>query len=413
MINDSDGLLDESNICSYPEYMALLDDLLARADVLGADAQLDLCAESGRPMPDGDGSARGLVRAERRYRHGDVTRHITTAQGPRGPMKQLRVLQTNACAKDCFYCPFRAGRGHRREAYSPEELARLADALHRAGAIEGLFVSSGVVGHADYSMAQLVETAEILRARHGFDGYVHLKLMPAASDAAVEAALRVADRVSINLEAPNPSRLARLTSTKDLGADLLAPLRRVKRLLTSARRRVSRTTQFVVGAAGESDREILETTVPLYRQLGLSRVYYSAFSPVPDTPLESAPAEDPLRERRLYQADFLVRDYGFDLDELPLAQDDGRLPLGIDPKLAFAQAQPELFPVEVNSATRWQLLRVPGIGPRGVVRILRERRAGRLRDPGQLRRMGCAPRALDWVTVDGRAAARQLTLPQL
>jgi predicted DNA-binding helix-hairpin-helix protein len=391
--------------------MATLDDLLARADVLGADAQLDLCTDAGRPLPDGDGSSAGIQAAERRYRHGDITRHITTAQGRRGPVKQLRVLQTNACAKDCYYCPFRAGRGHRREAYSPEELARLTDTLYRAGAIQGLFVSSGVVGHADHSMQQLVDTAEILRGRHGYRGFLHLKLMPAASDAAVERALAVADRVSINLEAPNPARLARLTSTKDLGGDLLAPLRRVKRMLAGARRAVSRTTQFVVGAAGESDREILETTAPLYRQLGLARVYYSAFRPVPDTPLESAPPEDPLRERRLYQADFLLRDYGFGLEELPLSGADGRLPLATDPKLAFARARPDLFPVEVNTADRWQLLRVPGIGPRGAARILRARRTGTIREAWQMRRMGCARAALEWVTLDGRSPARQLALP--
>lgn len=396
-------------------------DLADRAAVLAGDAQFDLCADHGRPAPDGDASAGALARAERRYRHGDVTRHIMRISGPKGPTTQLRVLQTNACAKDCFYCPFRAGRNFRREAFTPEELAGLTDGLHRAGRINSLFLSSGVVGQADHSMGQIVATGEILRRKYAYTGYLHLKMMPGASDAAIEAAVAVADRVSVNLEAPTAKHLARLTSTKDLAADLLAPLRRVKRIVDSRRLRrrnavtgreepvkVSRTTQFVVGPAGETDRELLGVTQTLYRDLGLSRVYYSAFRPIPDTPLDGRPPEDPRRERRLYQADFLLRDYGWDADELPMAGD--RLDLDADPKLAWARAHPDRFPVEVNRAERESLLRVPGIGPVAAEAILVARRAGRLRSPDQLARLGVDARSLPWVTVDGRWAARQLAL---
>lgn len=395
-----------------------LDDRLA---LLAGEAQYDLCTTHGRPAPDGDGSPSGLARAERRYRHGDVTRHILRISGPRGPTTQLRVLQTNACAKDCFYCPFRAGRNFRREAFTPDELARLTDGLHRAGRIQALFLSSGVVGHDDHSMAQIVATGEILRRRYRYRGYLHLKMMPGASDAAIEAALGVADRVSVNLEAPTAAHLARLTSTKDLAADLLAPLRRVKRILDARRIRrrnpatgrdepvrVSRSTQFVVGPAGETDRDLLGVTQRLYRELGLSRVYYSAFRPVPDTPLDGQPPEDPRRERRLYQADFLVRDYGWSADELPMADD--RLDLDADPKLSWARAHREAFPVEVNRADRHELLRVPGIGPAAADAILAARRAARLRSPDQLAKLGVAGRALPWLTVDGRRAAVQLAL---
>ncbi len=346
--------------------------------------------------------------AERRFRHGDVLKHISILQGPKGPVPVLKTLQTNACAKDCFYCPFRAGREFRREAFSSEELARLVHEMHGAGLIRGMFLSSGVVGHDDHSMAQIVATGEILRKRYAYPGYIHLKLMPAASDSAIEAALKVADRVSINLEAPNAERLAKLTTTKRLGPDLLDPLRRVKRVLEAAGRFVGRTTQFVVGAAGESDAEILETTRSAYRDLGLSRVYYSAFKPVSDTPLEGHPAENPLRERRLYQADFLLRDYAFDLDDLPLAT--GRLPLGIDPKMAWAIARPDLYPVEVNRAGRWELIRVPGIGPTVAARIIRERRRAKIRGEVDLRRLGVAARALEWISIDGRRPARQMEL---
>jgi len=388
-------------------------DILERADLLGHDAQFDLCTREGRPAPDGDGSGAGLARAERRYRHGDIRRHISLVQHPRhGPMPVLKMLQTNACAKDCFYCPFRAGRSFRREAFTPDELARLTDQLYRARVIRGLFLSSGVVGHGDYSMERIVATAEILRHRLRFDGYLHLKLMPAASDAAVERAIALADRVSANLEAPNPVRLARLTTTKDLNADLVAPLRRVARLAAARGRSVSRTTQFVVGAAGESDAEILGTTDRLYREVGLARAYFSAFRPVPDTPLDGLPAEDPARERRLYQADFLLRQYRFTLADLPLDAGGG-LPRDVDPKLAWARAHPERFPVEVNRAGRETLLRVPGLGPRAVERILAARRARAIRDVSHLQALGIhARRVAAWVTLDGRMAPRQLALPE-
>ena len=385
-----------------------------KLNILGPGAQLDLCQQSDRPMPDGDGSAPGLARAEQRYHHGDVRRHITTAQHPgRGPIPVLRVLQTNACAKDCFYCPFRAGRSFRREAYRPEELARLTDELHRAGLIQGLFLSSGVVGHQDHSMGQIVATAEILRRRLGYTGFLHLKLMPGASEAAVEAAVRLADRISVNLEAPNAARLARLTGTKDINQDLVAPLRRAARIIDRLGRRVSKVTQFVVGAAGESDAEILDTTDRLYREVGLSRSYFSAFRPVPDTPLDGQPAEDPRRQHRLYQADFLMRQYGFSRADIPL-DGGGNLSRGVDPKLAYARRHRDSFPLEVNRADREQLLRVPGLGPRAVEAILRARRAGPVRDAAQLRGLGIdAKRALPWLLLDGRAAPRQLTLAGL
>ena len=366
-----------------------------KLNILGEAAQYDVCAAAGRPMPDGR----------------DITRHIvcvTRRDGRRMPV--LKVLQTNACIKDCYYCPFRAGRRFRRAAFKPEELARLVAQLHRAGIVQGLFLSSGVVGKDDHTMAQMIATAEILRRKYDFKGYLHLKIMPGASDAAIEAALRLADRVSVNLEAPNPERLARLTSTKDLQRDLLAPLRRVQELAAQTRRQVSRTTQFVVGAADETDREILTTVDQLYRHLGVARAYYSAFRPVPDTPLESRPPENLRRQDRLYQADALLRWYGFEPAELPLDA-AGNLPLDEDPKTAWARRHPERFPVEVNTAEREELLRVPGIGPVAAERILRWRRRGAFRDLADLRKTGAiAERAAPYITLAGRRPPVQLPL---
>lgn len=369
-------------------------DMQDKLGVLGEAAQYDLCSTAGRPMPAGK----------------DITRYISHVQPSHGrPMPVLKVLQTNACAKDCYYCPFRAGRRFRRETFKPEELADLTAQMYRTRIIKGLFLSSGVVGKDDYSMGQIITTAEILRQKYEFDGYLHLKIMPAASDAAIEAALSLADRVSVNLEAPNAERLARLTSTKEINRDLIAPLRRVKRLLDQTGQRVSRTTQFVVGAAGESDREILATVHQLYREIGLARAYYSAFRPVSDTPLDGLPAENPRRQDRLYQADALIRLYNFDVDDIGL-DESGSLSLSEDPKLVWARRHPEQFPVEVNTASRTTLLRVPGIGPISADRIINWRRQGKFRNLGDLRRAGAiADRAAPFIMLDGRRPATQFS----
>jgi len=341
----------------------------------------------------------------------EVARWITPLVRADGrPIPVLKILLTNACENDCYYCGTRAGRDFRRTAFQPDELARLFDQLHRASAVQGLFLSSGVVGRGDYTQERLVATAEILRSRYGFRGYIHLKLMPHAGPAAVEQAMRLANRVSVNLEAPTPERLARLSRAKDLDADLLAPLRVAKAIAEERGLRVSRTTQFVVGAAGESDRELLLRSQELYRELGLARVYYSAFRPVPDTPLENLPPTPPIRQHRLYQADFLLRQYGFSADELPF-DEHGNLPADQDPKLLWALRHPERFPVEVNRAGRHELLRVPGIGPRSAERILAARRQGRLRSLRALSVLGVdTRRAAPFVLLEGRRPPRQLEL---
>lgn len=340
----------------------------------------------------------------------DVERSITAVAGPGGrPMKLLKVLQSNACARNCRYCGTRRGRDFRRGAYSPDELARLFIQLHRAGCVEGLFLSSAIVGRSEYTMEQIVATAEILRQRYRFSGYVHLKIMPAASDAAIERAMALANRVSVNLEAPNPRRLAHLAPEKAFEHDLLVPLRRVKALADAQGRYMSQTTQFVVGPAGESDRELLATTERLYREIGLARVYYSAFRPVPDTPLENHPRTPPKRQDRLYQADFLLRDYGFTADELIFGE-EGLLPSQDDPKTLWALAHPEFFPIAVNRAGRYLLLRVPGIGPRSAERIVNGRRRGKLLSLRDLRQMGTnVRRAAPFVLLDGQRAPTQLS----
>jgi putative DNA modification/repair radical SAM protein len=371
-------------------------DTLEKVEVLGQSAQYDLCGECGSASRVRD----------------DIGRWIYPAALPDGKtVKLLKILQSNACQKDCLYCPTRRGRDFRRIAFLPEELARLFDELHRRRLVQGLFLSSAVCGDADRTMGRIIATAEILRTRYEFRGYIHLKIMPGASPAAVERALELATRVSVNLEAPNQERLSRLAPGKDFEAELLAPMRRAREI---AQERglapAGMTTQFVVGPAGESDQELLSTTQRLYRELDLARIYYSAFQPVPDTPLENHPSTPPLREHRLYQSDFLFRKYGFALDEL-IFDAQGNLPTDTDPKTLWAVRHPERFPVEVNRASKEELLRVPGIGPRSAARIVRLRHQGRFRSLGDLRQIGVVTRwAAPFVLLDGRRPPIQLSL---
>lgn len=337
------------------------------------------------------------------------------AGGKRVPL--LKTLLTSACERNCYYCPFRAGRRYRRATFTPEEMAATFIQMHETGMVEGLFLSSGIVGGGIRTQDSLIATAEILREKAGYRGYLHLKIMPGAERAQVERTMELADRVSINLEAPTAGRLAQLAPRKEFHQELLRPLLWVEdvRRTRSARsawnhRWPSSTTQFVAGGAGESDLELLSATEYLYREARVRRAYYSAFRPIVDTPLENMPAENPLRERRLYQASFLLREYGFDLEELPFTP-DGNLPVRKDPKLAWAEQFLRDAPVELNRADRHQLLRVPGIGPKSAERILAARRHRTLRDVTDLQRLGVnAKRTAPYVLLDGTRPPRQLSL---
>jgi predicted DNA-binding helix-hairpin-helix protein len=340
---------------------------------------------------------------------------IYQAAGPGGRrFPLLKAMLTTACERDCLYCAFRAGRNMRRATFKPEEMARAFDDMHRAGLVQGLFLSTGIFAGGANTQNKLLDTAEILRRRLGFRGYLHLKVMPGVERGQVERAMELADRVSINLEAPNAARLKRLAPNKDFDDELLAPLQWMEAIRTAASagrgHQASSATQFVVGAAGESDLELLATTERLYRQAGVTRAFFSAFDPLPDTPLENLPPENPRREHRLYQASYLLRDYEFDLEEMPF-DSDGRLPLHRDPKLAWAEESLASAPVEVNQAPPEQLRRVPGIGLRSTERILKARKVCRLRQVEQLRALGIlAERAAPFILLDGRRPPYQTTM---
>jgi predicted DNA-binding helix-hairpin-helix protein len=341
----------------------------------------------------------------------DIRGCIANLTTPTGKIAVLKAMVTTTCEQDCAYCPFRAGRDMRRVTFKPDELAAAFDQVRRAGLVRGLFLSSSVAGGGPRTQDKLIETVEIVRRRYGFAGYVHLKIMPGAEYDQVRRAMQIADRVSVNLEAPNGQRLAGLCPHKDFEQDLLERLGWAERIRREEGLRASSTTQFVVGAADESDVELLSITAYLYSRLGLRRAYYSAFSPVPDTPLENLSPESPLRQHRLYQSSFLLRDYGFDVEELSF-EPTGNLPLDVDPKLAWARDHLTEAPVDVNSATRRELLRVPGIGPRGADAILRARQIGRLRDISDLRGLGVrgVDRVAPFILVGGRRPPRQLPL---
>jgi predicted DNA-binding helix-hairpin-helix protein len=343
---------------------------------------------------------------------------VHPAQMPGGKqIMLLKTLLTSACERDCFYCPFRAGRDFRRATFKPSEFAQLFMGLVSSRAAEGIFLSSGIAGGGIRTQDQLLDTADILRNKLGFTGYIHLKIMPGAEKAQVERAMQLANRVSVNLESPNTERLARLAPHKVFLEELLRPLRWVEEIRRSTPpvkawngRWPSTVTQFVAGGADESDLELLTTTSWLNKNVGLKRAYFSAFHPIPDTPLENKAAVDPVREQRLYQASFLLRDYGFDLEELPFTS-AGNLPLPADPKLAWAQLNLAEKPVEINKAARRDLLRVPGIGPKGADAILAARCTGRLRELSTLKKLGVlAERAAPFVLLDGQRANYQISL---
>ncbi len=341
----------------------------------------------------------------------DLSGCVTHVTAGSRKMPVLKALTTTACERDCFYCPFRAGRSSmRRITFSPDDMAQGFMALHRAGVVEGLFLSSGVIRGGVTTQDSILDTGAILREKYGYSGYIHLKIMPGAERDQVRQAMELADRVSINLEAPNARRLEVIAPGKNFDDELLARLRWVTDLRreSEGRLRASSTTEFVVGPAGERDLEILSMTDVLYRQLGLARAYFSAFRPVMDTPLDNLPATDSLRQLRLYQASFLLRDYGFDLEELPFVG-EGDLPLQIDPKRAWADQHLAQTPLELHTASRRELMRVPGIGATSADRIIAARRKGRLHDLADLRAVGVVNvnRMALYVLLDGRRPVEQ------
>ena len=355
-------------------------DTFQKLDLLAQDSQYDLACACG--TSDKDRRRRGL--------DGRWLYPVPLASGGHGIL--FKSLISNTCQNDCRYCPLRGGSNVQRCALTPDETANAFLEINRRRNLLGLFLSSGVTGTGDQAMQRLIDAAAILRKRHRYRGYIHLKIIPGASTAAIDEALRLSSAVSLNVETPGAGHFQKLSHTKDYLRDIIAPLKYIAQQTGRGmpRSRVKCSTQFIVGASDETDREIVQYMGGIYDRLHFQRVYFSAYQPVgaidfagePDTP-ETRHARL-TREHRLYQVDFLMRRYGFASAEMEFTS-GGNLDLAMDPKEMWAVRHPEFFPVRINTADEEALLRVPGLGPTMVKRVLETRRIRGLSDLGGLR----------------------------
>lgn len=387
-------------------------DLQSKLRILADAAKYDAsCASSGTTKRDSRGGGLGSTDGN----------GICHSYAPDGRcISLLKILLTNFCIYDCHYCINRISSNVARARFSVEEIVQLTLEFYKRNYIEGLFLSSGIIRDPDYTMGQLVSVGRELRKTHDFRGYIHLKTIPDASPELIEEAGRYADRVSVNIELASEDSLKRLAPEKDVQS--------IKRSMATLREHIDeareeraapkfapagQSTQIIVGADSTNDRTILERSSVLYSAYRMRRVYYSAFSPIPDAsrllPLQRAPL---MREHRLYQADWLLRFYGFTSEEITVSS-DGMLDLDVDPKLAWALAHREQFPVDINTASREQLLRVPGLGRRTVERILEARKVRRIH-ADDLRRLAIPiKRVLPFIKVPGSTAAKRLDSTQI
>ena len=372
-------------------------DTTTKLSILADAAKYDAsCASSGSKGRRAD--PRGIGRTE-----GMGICHSYTPDGR--CVSLLKLLLTNYCVYDCGYCINRRSSGVRRARFTPEEVVRLTLEFYRRNYIEGLFLSSGIIRGPDYTMEQLVEVARALRREHGFGGYIHLKTIPNASPDLIREAGRYADRLSINLELPRQSDLDALAPDKEL-VQITRAMGVIRDGITEAEEPkapafspAGQATQMIVGATDASDATILEASASLYARERLRRVYFSAFSPIPDADPGLPPMAPPLlREHRLYQADWLIRFYGFGVRELTTPEAPN-LALEMDPKLEWALRNRDRFPMDINRAERTELLRIPGIGIRNVGRIVAMRRWRRLRVDDLARLRVTLGRALPFVVL--------------
>src|SRR3989454_12075664 len=324
------------------------------------------------------------------YQSRSLEECITNVSTPTGKRKLLKTMVTTACERNCYYCPFRAGRSKtKRLTFTPDELASGLDTLQQAGKVEGMFLSSGIIKGSVTTQDKIIDTADIVRNRYHYQGYLHLKVMPGIEYEQLYRLMQLADRVSVNLEGPTQERLDALAPKKDFQRELLSMLQLAEQIRrTHPYEKLAGTvTQFVVGAVGDTDQELLSLSNRLYRHYGMTRAYYSDLSSVIQTPFENVPATDPLREHRLYQASFLLRDYGWKVEDLPFLS-DGNMELALDPKRAWAERYLREAPLEIMTARRDQLLRIPGIGPVSANAILKARRQGNLTSLTDLQKLG-------------------------
>src|SRR3990172_3774551 len=349
-------------------------DILEKLKILSADSKHELACACGT----------GRDEHRKRGKDGKWLYPVTLPDG--GYTVLLKTLLSNACSMDCRYCPLRAEKDTRRCTLKPEEAASVFMGYLKRREVSGLFLSSGVMGTPDHTMEKINSVARLLRYKHHFRGYIHLKVIPGASDAAIEDSLSLASAVSLNIEAPGEKRFNLLSDKKDYMKDIIHPIKLLSKLTSKGSRfsRVKCTTQFIVGASDERDSEIIEYMFGLYDRLNFKRVYFSSYQKglgKREIPGERQFLANPqisfVREHRLYQADYLIRRYGFAKNDI-LLDNSGNLRLDKDPKEVWADTHPEHYPVRVNRADREALLKVPGLGPDTVKRILKMRQEQRI-----------------------------------
>lgn len=347
------------------------------------------------------------------------------ANGPKA--KLLRILMTNACSYNCHYCPMRRDRNLPRVVLKPQEVVKIFLESVRRGWASGLFLTTGIPGRPQKVMDDIIEVLATLRERHRYAGYLHTKILAGADETQVARVVALASRVSVNLETPCGETLSPIAPEKSFDQTLVT-LRRARASVVSSQLAerdgkprdallpggiAGMTTQFVIGASSDTDQVTLGRAVQLYREGGLHHAHFSAFRPIRETPLESRRATPAVREHRLYQADNLIRRYRFAPGEIVFGG-DGNLPLSYDPKVAWALAHRDTYPIEVTRASYSQLLRIPGVGPLGARRIVEARRTTTFRSLADLRALGVlTTRAAGFLLVNGRRLATERWREQL
>jgi len=398
--------LKNSNICSIIGDMDSIDKLMTMSLNMPFEA-----AEDVRLTSDSSDCPASIMSLKEKF-------PVTQAHLPNGKtIPLLKTMQTSICENDCNYCCFRSGRDTPRAILSPDELASAIVKLSQAGVAKGVFLSSGITGGGVRTQDRIIATAEILRHKYNYREYIHLKIMPGAEKDQIFRAMQLADRVSINLEGPNEKSLGLLAPHKIFFNQLLEPLRMIEEIRREYLPHLawkgawpSSTTQFVVGAVGETDLDLLQTSVSLHKNFKISRAYFSKFTPVINTPFENLPPLNIWRQCRLYQAFYLLRDYQFDLEDLSFIS-QGYLELEKDPKLSWAEKHLIESPVEINRADYQELIKIPGIGPITAKRICEIRIHDKIREMSSLQKIGIATqRATKFILLDGHRPAYQ---PQL
>jgi predicted DNA-binding helix-hairpin-helix protein len=315
----------------------------------------------------------------------------------------FKVLQSNKCSNNCRYCAMRRDRNIKRVHATPDEMAKAFDMVYKKNLVDGFFLSSGIEGNSQSTMQRMIDTAHIVRDKYKYHGYLHLKIMPGTPEDYIEEAVKLANRISINIESPTETGINALSENKNLKSVFWPTLHTIKKKISlihnqSHFRPPSLTTQFVVGANDENDIEYIKMTNILYQKFNLKRVFFSAFRPVDQTPLENRKAVSTIREHRLYQSDFLMRFYRFKPSEIP-TDEKGFLDETRDPKLAWAQTHPEKFPINLNNAEYWTLLKVPGLGPTTAKKIVELRSESKIKDYRYLENMRIQIRKIKKYTI--------------